>query len=213
MAIRLIAKDFPWQELAAVLTSLRVSLKCGRCPELAERIAATFPAPSEKAIGRRPLCESLTCVALTRLLPSRPGGLKMLVSGRDREKPWMAYARLERILWLALRICATNDYIQLKNDSTTFSVHPALESRLAEARERTGAVAKEGREGAWIPADTEWREDSGRRDKPPTTPRATITAMVLSEDVVSLKVHNRPIGRPARTGGVEPGPAVNLLRS
>ena len=173
LAIRLIAKDFPWQELAAVLISLRVSLKCGRRPSWPNESRPPHSLPPPRKLLADDLCaKALTCVALTGLLPSRPGGLKMLVS-----------------------------------------VHPALESRLAEARERTGVAAKEGRKGAWIPTDAKWREDSGRRDEPPTTPRATITAMVLSEDVVSLKVHNRPFGRPARTGGVEPGPAVNLLRS
>ncbi|KAA8907426.1 hypothetical protein FN846DRAFT_946959 [Sphaerosporella brunnea] len=137
-AIRLLENEFPWQELVIMLTALRETYEGP-----AERIeGSTFPVP-DKGTGR-PLPEDFNLRGFdwARLFPPRWfEDAQIDNEERNRELPSMTNTRAERILWLALRICATEDYLKYDSETKNFSVHPALESRLAEAKKREKAEA------------------------------------------------------------------------
>lgn len=60
---------------------------------------------------------------------------------RTQELPSMTNIRRERILWLALRICAAGDWMVYDTKSRTFALHTALVQRMEEACRRAAAAA------------------------------------------------------------------------
>jgi hypothetical protein len=58
----------------------------------------------------------------------------------------MTNIRRERILWLAMRVCAADDWIEYDSGSKTFFMHPALEQRVEESKRNAAAAAAAKRE-------------------------------------------------------------------
>jgi hypothetical protein len=139
-AMRLLENDFPWQDLVVMLTELRTNYE-----GTADKIEGpAFPAP-EKGVGR-PLPEDFNLRGFDWARFYFPNrwfeDAQIDTEERNQELPSMTNIRVERILWLAMRICAVDDYIKYDSQSMSFAVHPALESRMVEAQKRVEAAAQ-----------------------------------------------------------------------
>ncbi|KAI5777653.1 hypothetical protein EDC01DRAFT_635571 [Geopyxis carbonaria] len=140
-ALRLLENEFPWHSMVDMLNDLLKTLDSDAESNI---IAKEFPRPS-KGIGR-PLPEDYTLRGLAWCARYFPEGwfedAQVDNEERSLELPSMANLRMERILWLAMRICASGDWIRFGGEPRCFEVHPNLESRIEEAKRRDALAAK-----------------------------------------------------------------------
>jgi hypothetical protein len=117
-----------------MLNELRVSYDDGDGDD--KIMSKAFPVP-DKGVGR-PLPEDYNLRGFDwaeRYFPARwfeDGQVDN--EERTQELPSMTNIRRERILWLAIRVCAADDWIKYDFESKTFYMHPALEHRIDESK-------------------------------------------------------------------------------
>jgi len=138
-AMRLIENEFPWKSLVDMLNDMRLHYD-GRAEKIEDK---AFPVP-ERGVGR-PLPEDYNLRGFDwakRYFPDRWfEDAQIDNEERTQELPSMTNIRRERILWLALRICAAGDWMVYDAKTGTFFLHSALVQRMEEARKRAIAAA------------------------------------------------------------------------
>jgi len=152
-AMRLIEKEFPWWPLVTMLNDMRLNFDGP-----AEKIEAnTFPV-SRKGVGR-PLPEDYGLRGFDwaeRYFPDRWfDDAQIDNEERTQELSSMTNIRRERILWLALRICAAGDWMIYDANTRIFTLHPALAERMEQARKRAAAATQIKREGSQVDDEDE----------------------------------------------------------
>ncbi|KAF8545284.1 hypothetical protein BDD12DRAFT_785789 [Trichophaea hybrida] len=140
--MRLIENQFPWKLLIEMLNVLRTNYDKNGDDD--NKITSNaFPVP-DKGIGR-PLPEDYELrgfVWAKRYFPARWFEDSQIDNEeRTQELPSMTNIRKERILWLAMRVCAADDWIKYDSELKIFYMHPALKNRIDEELEREAAVA------------------------------------------------------------------------
>jgi len=152
-AVRLIENEFPWRSLIEMLNELRVGYDDDGDGDDDKIVSKAFPVP-DKGVGR-PLPEDYNLRGFdwaTRYFPARwfeDGQIDN--EERIQELPSMTNIRRERILWLAMRVCAADDWIKYDSGSKTFYMHPALERRIEESKRK--AAAKRARSNKFMADD------------------------------------------------------------
>jgi len=156
-AVRLIENEFPWRSLIEMLNELRVSYDDEGDGDDDKIVSKAFPVP-DKGVGR-PLPEDYNLRGFDwakRYFPARwfeDGQIDN--EERTQELPSMTNIRRERILWLAMRVCAADDWIKYDSGSKTFFMHPALEHRIEESKRKAAAVAAKRERSNKFMADDE----------------------------------------------------------
>lgn len=143
-ATRLLENEFPWAGLAEMLTDIRSHENFENNDKI---YSEDFPDGTTNANGgSRPLPEDYVLRGLEWTRKYYPGNFfenaQIDSEERSLELPSMTAIRMERILWLALRICSSNDYLKYNAEKKTFTVHEALERRIVEFNKRLQAAAK-----------------------------------------------------------------------